>query len=138
MAALGDASFIDCNLKEADLNCSDLCGAKFSGANLIKTKISKADLKSTVFESCVFESTDFHCSDLRGVCFDGQRLSGVRLNMAGLEGASFKNAVLQGVSFRHVAKKCLRKSCFDGASMDKLTYVVLKANGADLSKVTVI
>ena len=86
----------------------------------------------------MLEGTDFSCSDLRDVCFDGHRLIGVRFDMAGFEGASFKNTVMQGVSFRHVSKKCVRKSFFDGATMDKLTYAFLKGYGANLSKITVI
>jgi len=34
--------------------------------------------------------------------------------------------------------RAIKAICFDGATMDKLTYAALKGMGADLSKVTVI
>ena len=34
--------------------------------------------------------------------------------------------------------RAIKTICFDGATMDKLTYAALKGMGADLSNVTVI
>lgn len=87
---------------------------------------------------------DFKYSDLRGLCLEGQTFIGVRFDEAALNEVSFRGATLKNVSFRSayiLSKKYFRATkaiCFDGATMDKLTYAVLKGMEADLSKVTVL
>ncbi len=56
--------------------------------------------------------------------------------LSALKGVNFKNAVFRNVSFKY-AYYC-HKANFDGATMDKVTYAVLKRNKADLTNVTVI
>ena len=83
-------------------------------------------------------------SDLRGLCLDGQTFIGVKFDKAALNEVTFKGATLKNVSFApafSLTKKyyrAIKTICFDGATMDKLTYAALKGLGADLSKVTVI
>lgn len=77
--------------------------------------------------------TDFKWADLSGVCFDNQKLSGTIFDSAGLKETSFKNAELVNVSF----KTDVKKAFFDGATMDKLTYAILKGYKANLSNVIV-
>jgi uncharacterized protein YjbI with pentapeptide repeats len=72
---------------------------------------------------------------LLGVCFDNQTFIGTSFNNTALNGTSFKNSIFRNVSFKDVYAK---KAIFDGATMDKLTYAVLKSNKADLTNVTVI
>jgi uncharacterized protein YjbI with pentapeptide repeats len=87
---------------------------------------------------------DFKLSDLRGLCLDGQTFIGVKFGEAALNEVTFKGATLKNVSFTppwSLTKKyyrAIKTICFDGATMDKLTYAALKGLGADLSKVTVI
>ena len=63
---------------------------------------------------------------------------------AALNEVTFKGATLKNVSFTppfSLTKKyynALKTIRFDGATMDKLTYLALKGMGADLSNVTVI
>ena len=81
------------------------------------------------------------------LCFDGQTFIGVKFDETALNGATFKGATLKNVSFHadwtwHSWSKkyyrAIKTICFDGATMDKLTYAALKGMEADLSKVTVI
>jgi uncharacterized protein YjbI with pentapeptide repeats len=51
-----------------------------------------------------------------------------------LKGASFKDAVLRNVTLHHSAVK---HAVFDGATMDKLTYALLKGSKATLVDITV-
>jgi uncharacterized protein YjbI with pentapeptide repeats len=90
---------------------------------------------------------DFKYCDLRGLCLDGQTFIGVKFDNAALNGATFKGATLKNVSFvaavtwTSLSKKhyrAIKTICFDGATMDKLTYATLKGLEADLSKITVI
>jgi BTB/POZ domain-containing protein KCTD9 len=52
-----------------------------------------------------------------------------------LRGTSFRNAILRNVSFKDSDP---RKANFDGATMDKLTFALLKGYRADLTNVTLI
>lgn len=63
-----------------------------------------------------------------------QKLNGTIFDYSGLKGTSFKNAILRNVSFKTEVKKAI----FDGATMDKLTYAILKGFKAKLDNVTII
>lgn len=141
---LTDASFRKSILLRTTLNMSGQ-GAKFIDANLIDVKLSKTDLRKTIFENCVFNNVDFHFCDLRGFSFDGQTLIGVKFDKSALNDVSFRGATLRNVSFTlpfSITNKsylAIKTICFDGATMDKLTYAALKGlRVIDLSKVTVI
>ncbi len=144
---LRDASFIRSILVRTNFSTSGLDGAKFIGAKLTNVKFNQTDLRKTTFESCSFNGVDFNQCDLREVCFDRQTFIGVKFDEAALNGATFKGATLKNVSF-HAAwtwhswskkyYRAIKTICFDGATMDKLTYAALKGMEADLSKVTVI
>ncbi len=141
---LGNASFSKAILVRSEFASSGLEGAKFSNTKLVDVKLAKTDLRKTIFENCIFEGVDFKYSDLRGLCLDGQTFIGVKFPNAALNDASFKGATLKNVSFRspyaitNKYYRALSTICFDGATMDKLTYAALKGYGADLSKVTTI
>ena len=133
-------------LTRTNFSTSGLDGAKFSGVKLTDVKFNQTDLRKTTFESCSFHGVDFNQCDLRGVCFDGLTFIGVKFDQAALNEASFKGATLKNVSFHSPftwlswSKKyyrAIKTICFDGATMDKLTYAALKGMEADLSKVTV-
>jgi len=88
---------------------------------------------------------DFEYSDLRGLCLDGQTFIGVKFDKSALNDVSFRGATLKNVSFTlpfSVTNKsylAMKTICFDGATMDKLTYAALKGlRVIDLSNVTVI
>jgi len=51
-----------------------------------------------------------------------------------MKGTSFKNAILQDTTFHHSEVK---HTIFDGATMDKVTYALLKGAKANLDNVTV-
>lgn len=52
----------------------------------------------------------------------------------GLKRTSFKNAALHDVTFHH---SDVKHTVFDGATMDKVTYALLKGAKANLENVTV-
>jgi uncharacterized protein YjbI with pentapeptide repeats len=101
------------------------------------------DLRKAVFEGCLFDGVDFKYTDLTGQCFDGQTFIGVKFDKAALTKVSFRDATFKNVSFQpgftltNKYYRMIKTICFDGATMDKLTYALLKGMGADLSKVTV-
>ncbi|TCP28823.1 uncharacterized protein YjbI with pentapeptide repeats [Scopulibacillus darangshiensis] len=133
-SALKGSDFSGADLTNSSFKCSDLTKVTFDGADLTKAKITKSSLKEATFNNCAFNHTDFNSSDLSGVCFDNQTFIGTIFDYSGLKGTSFKNAVFRNVSFKTMVKK----ANFDGATMDKLTYAVLKGNKANLTNVTVI
>jgi uncharacterized protein YjbI with pentapeptide repeats len=120
-------------------------GAKFIDGNLMNVQFTKADLRKTIFENCAFDGVDFNRCDLRGLSFDGQTFLGVRFDKSALNDVSFRGATLRNVSFTlpfsvtNKAYMAMKTICFDGATMDKLTYAALKGMGViDLSNVTTI
>ncbi len=144
---LRDTSFNKSILVRTNFSTSGLDGAKFIGVKLTDVKFNQTDLRKTTFESCSFIGVDFNQCDLRAMCFDGQTFIGVKFDEAAMNEASFKGATLKNVSFHSAftwhswTKKfyrAIKTICFDGATMDKLTYAALKGMEADLSKVTVI
>ncbi|TCD28211.1 helix-turn-helix domain-containing protein [Pedobacter psychrodurus] len=153
------ANLTDCNLSATDLTGAnfdqailvrtkfyalELAGAKISNTKLTAVKLSKTDLRKTIFENCVFEGVDFDYSDLRGLSLDGQTFIGVLFHNAALNETTFKNAILKNVSFRSTFAltnkyyRAIKTICFEGATMDKLTYASLKGLGADLAQVNFV
>ena len=139
-----DASFNKTILVRTTISTSDLTRAKFTEVKLIDVKLTLTDLRKTIFENCIFDGVDFKQSDLRGLCLDGQTFISVKFGEAALSEVTFKGATLKDVSFTppwSLTKKyyhALKTIRFEGARMDKLTYLALKGLDADLSNVTVI
>ncbi|WP_028550794.1 pentapeptide repeat-containing protein [Paenibacillus sp. UNC451MF] len=140
---LTNASFNKTILVRTNFSKSGLDGAKFTGVRLTDVTLTLTDLRKTIFEGCLFDGVDFKYTDLTGQCFDGQTFIGVKFDKAALTKVSFRGATFQNVSFQpgftltNKYYRMIKTICFDGATMDKLTYVLLKGMGADLSKVTV-
>ncbi len=141
---LKGASFHQPILVRTEFSKLELSGTKFTDIKLTDVNLFACDLRKTIFKGCSFNGVDFKHSDLRGLCLDGQTFTGVKFDGAGLNEVSFRGATLKNVSFRSllaVTNKyylAIKTICFDGASMDKLTYATLKGMNADLSRVTVI
>jgi uncharacterized protein YjbI with pentapeptide repeats len=76
---------------------------------------------------------------LSGLCFDNLTLNNTIFDKSSLSETSFKNAILRNVSFKisFKTRNGIKKAIFDGATMDKLTYAVLKGYKANLTNVTV-
>ena len=134
-SALKGSDFSGSDLTNSSFVCCDLTSVKFDGSNLTGAKISMAALKGASFERCALNQTNFNGSDLSGVRFENITLEGTIFENTALDGASFKNSVLRNVSFRNAH---VRKAVFDGATMDKLTYALLKGYGAKLTDITLI
>jgi uncharacterized protein YjbI with pentapeptide repeats len=142
---LADASFRKSVLVRTNVNVSNLKGAKFIEIKLTDVNLDKTDLRKATFENCIFNGVDFKYSDLRGICFDGQAFIGVKFDKSTLNDVSFRGATLKNVSFilpfslTNKSYLAFKTVCFDGATMDKLTYAALKGLWVvDLSNVTVI
>jgi uncharacterized protein YjbI with pentapeptide repeats len=141
---LTDASFRKSILVRTTLSTSGQ-GAKFIDVNLIDVKLTKTELGKTIFENCIFNGVDFNYCDLRGIRFDGQTFIGVKFDKSALNDVSFRGATLKNVSFTvpfsvtNSSYLAMKTICFDGATMDKLTFAALKGlRVIDLSKVMVI
>ena len=132
-ANLSNADFDRSNLRGASFKGTNLTNVTFKGADLTGAMLQMSNLKGASFENSRLDNTDFGKSNLSGVSFDGQSIVGAVFDNANLRDASFRNTRLSGVSFRTDVKK----TAFAGASMDKLTYAVLKGHRADLTNVTV-
>lgn len=138
MSDLKNTSFNGANLTVAKFIMSELTNASFDGANFTGAKFNMSDLRNASFKDCILDNTDFSVSDLSGICFDNLVFNNAIFNKSALNGTSFKNAVLRNVSFKISKKANVKKAIFDGATMDKLTYAVLKGYSANLTNVTVI
>lgn len=131
---LKGSDFSGADLSNSSFKCSNLENVKFDGTNLTGAKIDKSNLTGATFKDAIFDGTEFDASDLSGISFDHARFNGTSFKHAGLKNTSFRNAVFMNVSFKTDVKKAI----FDGATMDKLTYALLKGYKANLDNVTVI
>ncbi|MHC1781150.1 MAG: pentapeptide repeat-containing protein [Anaerolineaceae bacterium] len=133
---LKGSDFSGADLTNSSFKGADLSGVNFAGADLSGVKFVMANLKDAGFTNCILENTEFNMSDLVGACFDNLTLNGTSFEKSSIKGASFRNAFLKNVSFHHAGGS--EKAYFDGVTMDKLTYAVLKGQKADLSKVNLV
>jgi BTB/POZ domain-containing protein KCTD9 len=141
--AVHDGKFDACDLRGTNFSGSDLTNSsfkwsdmknvRFDGANLTGAKFLTSDLSNASFTGCILTNTSFRSAVLSGVSFDNLTLTGTIFDTAELTGTTFRNAVMQNVSFKTEVKNTV----FDGARMDKLTYVILKGYGAHLTNVIV-
>lgn len=140
---LTDAVFDKTILVRTTLHISGQ-GAKFTDTTLTDVNFSTTELNKTVFERCIFDGVDFNQCNLEDACFDEQTFVGVRFNKSSLKNASFKGATLKQVTFKlpfsftNKSYLALQSVCFDGATMDKLTYTALKGLHVNLTKVIVV
>lgn len=141
---LSDASFHKTILVRTEFHSSELTNAKFTEVKLIDAKLKASDLRKTIFENCSFQGVDFISCDMTGLCLDGQSFVDVKFDKTGLKDVTFKDATLKNVSFlptfalTNKYYRAIKTICFDGATMDKLTYAALKGVGANLNKVMLV
>jgi uncharacterized protein YjbI with pentapeptide repeats len=131
---LQGSNFSHSDLTNSSFKCSNLDNAIFQNVNLTGALMSKSNLRGATFQNCVFDNVQFKWSDLSGICFDNQTFNGANFDYSSLKKTSFRNATFKHCSFKSEVKKAI----FDGATMDKLTYLLLKAYNADLGRVIVI
>lgn len=131
---LKGSDFQYANLTQCVFKASNLENSNFSYANLTDCKITACNLKKASFDHCILKRTDFGKSSLAGVSFEAMTLDNVNFTYAGLKKTSFRNAILKNVCFKTKAGEAI----FDGATMDKGTYALLKGYRADLKNVTIL
>ncbi len=141
---LSGSSFKSSDLKKSDFSNANLTGSSFKscelgncnfkGADLSSCQIIKSNLKGAAFDQAVLNNTEFKYSDLNDISFENMKLTAVSFDYSSLKNTSFRNSVLLNVSF----KTDVKKTVFYGASMDKVTYALLKGYKADLRNVTLI
>ncbi|MNW44753.1 Serine/threonine-protein kinase B [compost metagenome] len=131
---LQNSDFRYSDLTNSTFKCSNLDRCNFDGANLTGAKIIKSNLKGASFKDSVLDYVDFGSSDLSGNNMDNLTFNRTIFKYTGLKGTSFRSAVFNQVDFNTEVKKAI----FDGATMDKGTYAILKGFKADLTNVTVL
>jgi uncharacterized protein YjbI with pentapeptide repeats len=140
---LTNANFNQTILIRTVLTKLDLIDTKFTDTKLLDVKLIMVDLRRIIFDNCIFNGVKFKNVDLRGVRLDAQTFVDVEFHNVLLNDATFNGATLKNVSFRSTSLtnkyyRTVSSINFDGAVMDKLTYMAFKGLGADLSKVTTI
>jgi len=139
-----DGKFNSSSLRGSDFsgsdltNCSfkwcDLRDVRFDSANLSDANFIGADLRNASFSGCILDRANFKQCDLSGLSFDNLTLVNTIFDQAEVKGATFRNAILRNVSF----ETKVNKAVFDHATMDKMTYAILKSYGANLTDIMVI
>jgi uncharacterized protein YjbI with pentapeptide repeats len=133
---LKGSDFSGADLTSSSFKGADLKGVNFSDANLTGVVFSMANLKDVSFSNATLDNTEFRGSDLGGTRFDNLTLQGTSFEKSSIKGTSFRGAILKNVNFHHAGGS--DKADFDGATMDKLTYAVLKGQKADLANVNMM
>lgn len=131
---LTSASFVGANATNAIFGGSDLSGSNFTGANLTDARFTGCAFKNAKFGEATLDNTTFRMCDLGKLSFDGLTLRGTVFDKTSIRNTSFKNVELINVSFHHSDAK---KAIFDGATMDKITYALLKSAKANLDNVKI-
>jgi len=131
---LKNVNFQKSNLSNSHFKSSDLENCNFNSANLESCTFMKSSLRGAKFENALLDHAEFKYSELSGIGFENMKLSGTVFDYSALKWTSFKNSILENVSF----KTNVKKTIFDGAVMDKITYALLKAYNADLTNVKII
>lgn len=131
---LNNSKFEKANLSGTLFKHSNLENCNFNSANLTSAQLIRSCLDGSSFQNSILDNAEFKYSDLREVSFDNLILNGTVFDHSGLKKASFRNSILNGVSFR----TDVRKTIFDGATMDKITFALLKGYKADLKNVKII
>lgn len=140
---LPNATFNNTIFVRTKLEMTVLTGVRFTDITFSEVKLNMIDLRDTVLERCTFHNVDFKHCDMRGMSLDGLIFNSVRFDRSALNELSFRGATLQNVSFipafalTNKYYRSLQTICFDGATMDKLTYAALKRFGANVSKAMV-
>jgi BTB/POZ domain-containing protein KCTD9 len=132
---LRQTKFTNANLTSARFTACDLRKAVFDGANLTRARIFMADLTKASFKNTVMDAVDMGYADLSGAILDDLTIIGASFNGSALKETSFRNVIFKDVSFKDAYVK---KAVFDGATMDKITYAILKGSKANLTNVKVI
>lgn len=130
---LSNTSFVGATMRGVVFGGSSLEGAKFDKADLTNAKFKASSFKGASFAGAILHGTEFIHSDLSNIAFDDVTLTGVVFNGCSLKHASFKGATITDVQFRSGVKD----TNFDGATMDKITYALLKGAKAKLDNVTI-
>ncbi|RYM04763.1 pentapeptide repeat-containing protein [Sporolactobacillus sp. THM7-7] len=130
---LKGSNFTYSNLTGCTFKASNLDQSIFDYANLTNVRMVASNLKDASFKHCILDGTDFSKSALSGLSFEGLTLNRVNFNYSALKKTSFRNAFLNQCSF----KTNVSQTVFDGATMDKGTYAMLRGFKADLRHVTV-
>jgi uncharacterized protein YjbI with pentapeptide repeats len=135
---LTGASFNNTILVRTEFNKSGLTQVKFTDVKLVDVKLIMIDLRDTIFENCIYNGVDFKYADLRGQHLDGKTFIGVKFDKSAMNDVSFRGATLKNVSFTvpfsltNSSYLAMKTICFDGATMDKLTYAGNLENLSDL------
>lgn len=133
-SSLEHSNFTNATLTGASFKCSSLEKAIFDGANLSRAKFNKSSLEKASLKGAILTDTELRMSSLAGAILDGAKINGAIFKYCDIKGTTFNGAMLINVTFRTDASKAI----FDGATMDRVTYVQLASDGAKLDKVTVI
>ncbi len=133
-SSLRGSDFSGSDLTRSSFKWCDLRDVRFDGATLTDVIFTGADLRGASFTGCVLDRTNFKQCEMTGVSFDNLTLVETNFDQAQVKGTTFRNATLRNVAFETEVKK----ANFDQATMDKLTYAMLKSYGADLTGVRVI
>ena len=118
-SSLAKASFVACEINEANLRDCNLEEANFTEANLHKSDLSGSNLKKANFEKSHAIQTQFIKADLTYANMQKINLMEGSLYKAILSAAKFNNANLYGVSFLDCT---VGETDFTGADLEKTIF----------------
>jgi len=161
---MNGVNFENADLTDSILYFNDLSGVKFKSTKLVRTQIKSSELYhlsfidtcltdviistkkliAPIFKNCIFKNVILRSGDVNGVCFDGQSFTNVKFEGTILSNTTFRKATLKNVTFlssfsiKKKYFKTIKTVCFQGAKMDKKTYMSLKRIAANLEEVIII
>jgi uncharacterized protein YjbI with pentapeptide repeats len=112
------------NLRDRDLNCSDLSNADLRRVDLTGARLSQANLNFSALQGASLDH-----AQLQGASFEYAGLQGASLTFAELQGATFLWAKLQGASLEYAQ---IQDASFHHSDLQAASLIGARAGGAFL------
>ena len=131
----GKNTFIDCSLIGTKFSRSCIEDCNFTGADFTETEFKSGGFGKNTIVNVKLNRTSFLDNGIQDVIFEGI-LEECHFENCSFYGVKFQNATLLITFFKN--NKKFKRVQFINCKVDKLTYVFLKNNLADLSGITLI
>jgi len=132
---LNKNEFRNCSLKSTKFLKSYIEGCDFTGADLTEAELKNGGFGKNTIVNAKLNGANFFEMAIQDIVFEGT-LEDNRFENCSFYGVKFQNATLLNTFFKN--NKKFKRVQFINCKVDKLTYVFLKNNLADLTGITLI
>ena len=132
---LSKNTFIKCSFIDAELSKNNIEKCDFSEADFSAAKFLELNFETNNVKNAVWKFTIFNFSNLSNIIFDGI-IEDCHFENCSFYNVKFQNATILNTFFKNNDR--FKKVQFIDCKVDKITYVFLKNNLADLKGVSLM